>query len=103
MILTAKEVAARWNCSLPLIYKLTASGDLPAFRIGTTKGYRYRIKDIEAFECNSPNTEESTASTGVTPADSRFDGALARTNLMSPDEGLRTSGDWLTPGGTHRG
>ena len=46
-LLNCKEVAGLLNVSLPYIYRLIRSGDLPFFRVGRT--LRIRRKDVETY------------------------------------------------------
>ncbi len=53
-LLTVKDVAARLNVSLSLVYQIVEAGKLPVHRIGNGRGsIRFRPKDIEAYvgEC----------------------------------------------------
>lgn len=47
-LLTAAEVAARWQVPKAQVYRLTRDGKLQAVKIG--RYYRYRLAAIEAFE-----------------------------------------------------
>jgi excisionase family DNA binding protein len=47
-LLTAAELADRWQVGRSQVYSLTRSGALPAVRLG--KYVRYRIDAIEEFE-----------------------------------------------------
>lgn len=47
-LLTADELADRWQVGKAHIYRLTREGLLPCVRIG--RYYRYRVASIEAFE-----------------------------------------------------
>lgn len=67
MIITPKQLAHRWNCSVFHIYKLCREELIPHFRVGN-RIIRFKLPEIEAYECrNSSSTEESGASTAVTP------------------------------------
>jgi excisionase family DNA binding protein len=47
-LLTAAQVAARWQVPTSQVYRLTRCGQLTAVRIG--RYYRYRLAAIEAWE-----------------------------------------------------
>lgn len=47
-LLTADQVAARWQVSPAQVYRLTREGRLPTVRIG--RYYRYRLAGVEDFE-----------------------------------------------------
>jgi excisionase family DNA binding protein len=47
-LLTADDLAARWQVPKSQIYRLTRENQIPAVRLG--KYYRYRVDAIEAFE-----------------------------------------------------
>ncbi len=47
-LLTADELAARWQVGKAQVYRLTREGRLPTVRIG--RYYRYRVASVEAFE-----------------------------------------------------
>jgi len=48
LLLTAVDLAARWQVKPSHVYRLTREGSLPAVRLG--RYYRYRIDAIEQFE-----------------------------------------------------
>jgi excisionase family DNA binding protein len=48
-LLTADDVAERWQVSTDLVYELTRAGELPVVKLG--RRYRYRLEAIEEFEC----------------------------------------------------
>lgn len=47
-LLTADELAKRWQINPAHVYRLTRAGAIPAVRLG--RYYRYRLEAIEAFE-----------------------------------------------------
>ena len=47
-LLTAEDVAARWQVPTSQVYRLTRSGRLPVVRLG--RYYRYRVEAVEEFE-----------------------------------------------------
>lgn len=47
-LLTADQLAARWQVPKSHVYRLTREGAIPAVRLG--KYYRYRVDAIERFE-----------------------------------------------------
>lgn len=62
---TASTLAARWECSEGLIYKLIAQGRLRSFRIGTL--IRISQEEVERFECGpSSDLEEALPKFGET-------------------------------------
>ncbi len=88
MILTVKDLAERWACSKFHIYDLCKNKRIPYFSIGLTdhKGYRFRLSDIEKYECtNSQNTEENTVSTGGTQSPSKTVIDFLRDMARDPD------------------
>lgn len=58
-LLTAEELAARWQVPVSQVYRLTRQGDIPAVKLG--RYYRYSPNAIEAFEAGEP-TDEGVAS-----------------------------------------
>lgn len=47
-LMTAEQLAERWQVKTSHVYRLTREGRIPAVRLG--KYYRYRLDAIEAFE-----------------------------------------------------
>ena len=47
-LLTAEQLAERWQVPKSQVYHLTRSGAIPAVRLG--RYYRYRLDAIDAFE-----------------------------------------------------
>jgi len=47
-LLTAEQLAARWQVPTSHVYRLTREGRLAAVHIG--RYYRYRLSAVEAFE-----------------------------------------------------
>ena len=47
-LLTADDLAERWQVPKSHVYRLTREGLIPAVRLG--RYYRYRLEDIEKFE-----------------------------------------------------
>lgn len=47
-LLTADDLAARWQVPKSQIYRLTRAGALPAVRLG--RYYRYALDQVAAFE-----------------------------------------------------
>ena len=60
-LLTAEELAERWQVPKSHVYRLTRDGTVPAVKLG--RYYRYRLDAIEAFELGEP--ADSPRSTGV--------------------------------------
>jgi excisionase family DNA binding protein len=50
-LLTADEIAARWQVSRDLVYELTRQGRIPVVKLG--RCYRYHPAQIEAYEQGS--------------------------------------------------
>jgi excisionase family DNA binding protein len=48
-LLTAREVAARWNVALSTVYRMAASGELPSVRFPHDGPIRFDAADVEAF------------------------------------------------------
>lgn len=48
LLLTADQLAARWQVPKSHVYRLTREGVIPTVRLG--RYYRYRLDAIEAFE-----------------------------------------------------
>ena len=48
-LLTIAEAAEALSASKSLIYQLVERGDLPYVPVGTAKGYRIDLKDLEQF------------------------------------------------------
>jgi excisionase family DNA binding protein len=53
-LLTAEQLAARWQISTAQVYRLARDGRLPAARLGRYK--RFRRSTIEAFETDQEKT-----------------------------------------------
>ena len=47
-LLTAEELAERWQVPRSQVYRLTREGAIPAVKLG--RYYRFRLDVIEAFE-----------------------------------------------------
>jgi len=47
-LLTAEELAARWQVPKSHVYRLTREGQIPAVKLG--RYYRYRADQIERWE-----------------------------------------------------
>jgi excisionase family DNA binding protein len=47
-LLTADQLAERWQVPKSQVYTLTRRGEIPTVKLG--KYYRYRLDEIEAFE-----------------------------------------------------
>ena len=52
-LLTAEQLAKRWQVPASHVYRLTRQGDIPAVRLG--RYYRFRLDAIEAFEKSFDN------------------------------------------------
>lgn len=55
-LLTADELAARWQVQTSQVYRLTREGALPTVRLG--RYYRYRLAAVEEFEVGGGATNE---------------------------------------------
>lgn len=51
-LLTADQLAERWQVPKSHVYRLTRDGAIPAVRLG--RYYRYRLDAIERFEVGEP-------------------------------------------------
>jgi excisionase family DNA binding protein len=49
-LLTAEDLAERWQVPTSHVYRLTRSGALPVVRLG--RYYRYALAKVEAFEAS---------------------------------------------------
>ena len=47
-LLTAEELAERWQVPKSHVYRLTRDGTVPAVKLG--RYYRYRVEAVETFE-----------------------------------------------------
>ena len=62
-VLRPCDLAERWQCSEGHVRTLARKGALPFFRAGG-KLLRFRLHDIEAYECGSSNTAASSPPNG---------------------------------------
>jgi excisionase family DNA binding protein len=58
-LLTAHELAERWQVPKGQVYRLTREGLIPAVRLG--RYYRYRLEAIEQWESHSEQLSRSPA------------------------------------------
>jgi len=59
-LLTAEQLAERFQVPVSQIYRLTRDGTLPAVKLG--RYYRYSVGAIERFEAgDNPTTKEKAA------------------------------------------
>jgi len=58
-LLTATDLAARWQVEKGHVYRLTREGTIPAVKLG--RYYRYRRDLIEAFETGQTTPTKETA------------------------------------------
>jgi excisionase family DNA binding protein len=58
-LLTAEQLAERWQVKPSQIYRLSRERELPTVRIG--RYYRYSIDAVEAFERGDVDTERKAA------------------------------------------
>jgi excisionase family DNA binding protein len=59
-LLTAEELASRWQVPVSWIYRKTRSGELPKVPL-PGRYYRYRLDTIEAFERGDLDAERKAA------------------------------------------
>jgi hypothetical protein len=62
-LITRRQVAFRWQCSIGTIKRRERDGSLPSYRIGNRA--RYALEDVERFEqqaCTSTTTRPTTVS-----------------------------------------
>jgi excisionase family DNA binding protein len=55
-LLTADELAERWQVPASHVYRLTRNGAIPAVKLG--RYYRYRLDAIERFELGTTDADE---------------------------------------------
>lgn len=58
-LLTAEQLAERWQVQKSQVYRLTKDGKIPAVKLG--KYYRYRLDAIERFELGEGDGEAHAA------------------------------------------
>jgi excisionase family DNA binding protein len=58
-LLTAEQLAERWQVTAAHVYRLTRTGEIPAVKLG--RYYRYAIETIEAFERDGGARERTPA------------------------------------------
>jgi len=99
-IITPKQLAHRWNCSVFHIYKLCRENLIPHFRLGT-RIIRFQTEEIENYECrNSSSTEVNGASIAVQTQALPFAGPSGRLIEQRLNEGqqtFRTSSFFVPP------
>jgi excisionase family DNA binding protein len=54
-LLTADDIAQRWQVSRDLVYELTRQGRIPVVKLG--RCYRYRLDQIERYETGGEGWE----------------------------------------------
>jgi excisionase family DNA binding protein len=65
-LLTAEQLAERWQVPKTHVYNLTRTGQIPKVQLG--RYYRYRLTDVEAFEGDGGTASAGKAvDTGVNP------------------------------------
>jgi excisionase family DNA binding protein len=64
-LLTAEQLANRWQVPKQHVYALTRRGEIPAVKLG--RYYRYRLDQVEAFEIGA-DTVGDTKLAGATSA-----------------------------------
>jgi excisionase family DNA binding protein len=58
-LLTAQQLADRWQVPTAHVYRLTREGQVPAVKLG--RYYRYRLDAIERFEVGEQTTTKEAA------------------------------------------
>lgn len=58
-LLTADQVAERWQVPKSQVYRLTRDGAIPTVKLG--RYYRYRLDAIERFELGDGDTDAKAA------------------------------------------
>jgi excisionase family DNA binding protein len=58
-LLTADQLAARWQVPKSHVYRLTRDGKIPAVMLG--RYYRYRLDAIERWELGEVDTQREAA------------------------------------------
>ena len=58
-LLTAGQLAERWQVPRSHVYRLTREGAIPAVKLG--RYYRYRLDAIERWELNQDTTMKEAA------------------------------------------
>jgi excisionase family DNA binding protein len=61
-LLTAEQLAARWQVPKAHVYALTRRGEIPTVKLG--KYYRYRLDAIESFELGASDGRMSASQVG---------------------------------------
>jgi excisionase family DNA binding protein len=54
-LLTAEQLAERWQVAPGHVYRLTRRGEIPAVKLG--RYYRYRLDAIERYETGADDNE----------------------------------------------
>lgn len=63
-LLTAEQLAERWQVPKAHVYALTRRHEIPAVKLG--RYYRYRLDQIEAFEVGADTLSDNTELVGAT-------------------------------------
>ena len=66
-LLTAEQLARRWQVPPSHVYRLTREGRIPVVRLG--RYYRYRLDAIEGFELGGFDTADRAARGPTGPSD----------------------------------
>jgi excisionase family DNA binding protein len=56
-LLTAEDLAERWQVAPAHVYRLTRQGEIPTVKLG--RYYRYRLDVIERFELGDDDAQEA--------------------------------------------
>jgi excisionase family DNA binding protein len=65
-LLTAEQLAERWQVPKAHVYALTRRGEIPTVKLG--RYYRYRLDAIEVFEIGADTVRDTTLLAGATTA-----------------------------------
>ena len=63
-LLTADQLAERWQVPKSHVYRLTREQEIPAVRLG--RYYRYRLDQVEAFELGADTVTDPISGRGAT-------------------------------------
>ncbi len=58
-LLTAEQLAERWQVKVSHVYRLTRDGEIPAVKLG--RYYRFRVDAIERFELGDLDADRMDA------------------------------------------
>ena len=58
-LLTAEQLAERWQVPTSQVYRLTRDGAIPTVKLG--RYYRYRLDQVERFELGTDDNDAKAA------------------------------------------